>query len=561
MTTEPDDVPIGAPLDLVLTDAARHPWRRFGPSASTAKALLGVARDPVPVARRVGGLVRELGAVVAGSSDVAPAPRDRRFADEAWRTNPLLRRVMQGYLAAADAALDVVDHVDLEPHDALRVHAGVSNWVDALAPSNNPLLNPTALKAVVDTAGANLVRGARHLARDLATPPRVPRMVEPDAFVVGKTVAATPGHVVARTEQFELLQYTPTTPTVRRDPLLVVPPVINKFYVVDMAPGRSLVEYLVGEGHQVFVMSWRNPDARHSAWDLDVYGGAVIAALDATRAVTGAPRTLTLSLCSGGTISSMVLAHLAATGRLDVIGGAALSVSVLDQSATGLTGELLTPNAAEAAVRASAARGYLDGRTLAEVFAWLRPNDLVWNYWVESYLLGRSPKPFDVLFWNSDTTRMTAGLHRDFIELSGGNTLVRPGGATMLGTPVDLGAITVDSYVTAGTTDHICPWQGCYATTRLYGGTSRFVLSSAGHVASIVNPPSNPKATRLVADDTPDSPDEWFAKAEKVQGSWWPDFSAWLHERSGDLVPAPDAAGSTDHPALGPAPGTYVHAP
>ena len=201
-----------------------------------------------------------------------------------------------------------------------------------------------------------------------------------------------------------------------------------------------------------------------------------------------------LSLCSGGILTSMVLAHLAQRGELATVSAAAMAVTVLDQREAGLAGALLTPAAAEAAVRASAARGYLDGRSLAEVFAWLRPNDLVWNYWVESYLLGRAPKPFNVLFWNADTTRMTAGLHRDFIDLARRNALVDPGAATMLGSPVDLGAVDVDTYVTAGIADHLCPWSNCYATTQLFGGKSRFVLSTSGHIASIVNPPGNPKA-------------------------------------------------------------------
>lgn len=559
-TDEPSEggTELGAPLDLLLTQAAGGVWRRIGPSTSTAKLVGGLVSHPRPVASRAGALAAELGRVVLGVSDVAPQPRDRRFADPAWSTNPLLRRTLQAYLATASAARDVVEQADLDAHDATRVRAGVSNLIDALAPSNNPVLNPEALRAIVDTAGTHLLRGARNLVRDMAEPPRVPRMVEPDAFVVGETVAVTPGQVVSRTSQYELIRYTPTTPSVREYPLVIVPPVINKYYVADMAPGRSLIEYLVGEGHQVFVLSWRNPDVRHAAWGLDVYGAAVLEALAAARSVTRAPRAVVHAFCSGGIITAMALAHLAVTEGLDTVAGVGLSVAVLDQANTGLTGELLTPAAAEAAVRASAARGYLDGRALAEVFAWLRPNDLIWNYWVSSYLLGRSPAPFDVLFWNADTTRMTAALHRGFVEMARDNSLTRPGAATMLGTPVDLAAITADSYVTAGVTDHICPWQACYRSTSLLGGTSRFILSSAGHVASIVNPPSNPKASFWVADDTPAAAEDWHRKAERVQSSWWPDFSRWLHDRSGEEVDAPVELGSPDFPVLEPAPGTYV---
>ncbi|WP_224401845.1 alpha/beta hydrolase [Pseudonocardia sp. ICBG1034] len=557
---EPEDTAeLGAPLDLLLTRAAGGLRHRVGPSTSTAKLLVGLAARPRPVARRAGALAAELGRVALGVSDVAPGPRDRRFADPAWSTNPMLRRTLQAYLATSSAAREIVEQAGLDPHDATRVRAGVSNLIDALAPSNNPVLNPEALRAIVDTAGTHFLRGARNLVRDMAEPPRVPRMVEPDAFVVGETVAATPGQVVARTPQYELIRYTPTTTSVREYPLVIVPPVINKYYVVDMAPGRSLVEYLVGEGHQVFVMSWRNPDVRHASWGLDVYGTAVLEALTTARSLTRAPRALVHAFCSGGIIASMALAHLAAGGGLDTVAGLGLSVAVLDQQDTGLTGELLTPAAAEAAVRASAARGYLDGRALAEVFAWLRPNDLVWNYWVSSYLLGRSPAPFDVLFWNADTTRMTAALHRGFVEIARDNALTRPGGATLLGTPVDLAAVTVDSYVTAGVTDHICPWQACYRSTDLLGGSSRFVLSSAGHVASIVNPPSSTKASFWTAAETPVAAEDWHRDAERVQGSWWPDLSRWLHARSGDEVDAPTESGNAEYPVLEPAPGTYVH--
>ena len=546
------------PLDLLLVDAARAPWRRLLPTTSTLRFAAGLARHPSQVVAKGGALIAELARVAVGTSSTAPEPRDRRFTDRAWTDNPVLRRVLQTYVASSRTAVSLVDDADLSATDATRMRAGIENLADALAPSNVPLINPRALKAVVDTGGGNAVRGLRRLGRDLAAPPRVPSMVEPDAFEVGVSVAASPGQVVVRTPVFELIQYTPKTEAVRAIPLVVVPPTINKYYVVDLAPGRSFVEYLVGQGHQVFTMSWRNPDVRHAAWDRDTYGEAILAAFAAARAITGTEKTAVLSLCSGGILSSMVLAHLAQRGELGTIAASALSVTVLDQHEAGVTGALLTPAVAEAAVQTSAARGYLDGRALAEVFAWLRPNDLVWNYWVESYLLGEAPKPFDVLFWNADTTRMSAGLHRDFIDLAQRNALVDPGAATMLGSPIDLGAVDVDSYVTAGVADHLCPWQNCYATTRLYGGKSRFVLSTSGHIASIVNPPGNPKAHFRTGEHTPEAPQDWLAAAETVAGSWWPHFSAWLHARTGPEVASPEVLGDPDHPPLEAAPGAYV---
>jgi polyhydroxyalkanoate synthase len=308
----------------------------------------------------------------------------------------------------------------------------------------------------------------------------------------------------------------------------------------------------------VFTISWRNPDVRHARWGFDTYGAAILDAVDAARTVAGAPSAVLLSLCSGGVLSSMVLGHLAVIGELDRIAAAALSVAVLDQRDAGVTGALLTPEAADAAVRASAARGYLDGRSLAEVFAWLRPNDLVWNYWVDSYLLGNAPKPFDVLFWNADTTRMTARLHRDFIHLSQRNALTERGTATMLGSPVDLSRVHLDTYITAGVADHLCPWQKCYQSTQLFGGKSRFVLSTSGHIASIVNPPGNKKANFRTAEHNPADAAAWLSGSQVIDGSWWPDFSTWLHARTGEQVPAPSSPGGPDHPPLAAAPGSYV---
>ena len=549
----------GAPIDLLLTDAARGSLARFAPDATLLRWGRGLSRRPRKLAGRLTGLGAEFTRIAAGSSRLEPDARDRRFADPAWSGNPLLHRMLQAYLAITRLGEALVTDAHLAEPDRLRMQTLVSNLFDALAPSNAPTLNPRALRAAIDTGGTNFLRGARRLLSDMAESPRVPSMVEPDAFTVGETAAATPGAVVGRTEVFELIQYAPTTETVRATPLVIVPPTINKYYAVDIAPGRSLVEYLVGQGHQVFTISWRNPDVRHARWGFDTYGQAILDAIDHARAVSGAPQVALLSLCSGGVLTSMVLGHLAAIGELDRVAAAALSVAVLDQHDAGTPAALLTPQVAEAAVRASAARGYLDGRALAEVFAWLRPNDLIWNYWVESYLLGNAPKPFDVLFWNADTTRMTARLHRDFIHLAQRNGLTTPGGVSMLGSPVDLSQVHLDTYITAGVADHLCPWQKCYRSTQLFGGKSRFVLSTSGHIASIVNPPGTKKSNFRTAEHNPEDPSAWLAEAESVDGSWWPDFSSWLHARTGEAVPASAGLGGPDHLPLEPAPGTYVY--
>jgi polyhydroxyalkanoate synthase len=550
---------VAAPLDLLLSDAATSLLRRMSPGGSGLRLAAALAARPRLVARRGGRLAGELVQIAAGRSPLQPSRRDRRFTDPAWTGNPVLRRAMQAYLAGAESVAGLVAEAGLEGADAERVGFALTNLVDALAPSNNPLLNPAAIKAAVDTGGGSALAGLRHFLADMATSPRVPSMVEPDAFEVGVDLATTPGSVVLRTPVFELIQYRPATATVRQVPLLIVPPVINKFYVLDLAPGRSMVEYLVSQGLQVFMISWRNPDARDAAWDLDTYGQAVLDAMDATGRITGSDQTALAGTCSGGIIAAMVAAHLRHTGQQDRITTLTLLVTVLDQAHAGLASAVIDERTARVAAAASRARGYLDGRSLAEVFAWLRPNDLIWNYWVNNYLQGRKPPAFDILFWNADTTRMTAGLHRDFLQLGLANALVSPGQATMLGSPVDLAAVGRDSYIVAGITDHICPWTSCYRTTQLLGGPARFVLSTSGHIAAMVNPPGNEKARYQVADQCPEDPQQWLARAETAHGSWWPDYAGWLAERCGKEKDAPGELGGGGLVPSSDAPGTYVY--
>jgi polyhydroxyalkanoate synthase subunit PhaC len=560
-TSEGSAADVASYLDLLLTDASLGMLRRFAPDRSMARFGLALARRPETVARRVAGLASGLGAIAAGRSAVAPGARDRRFADRAWTSNPFLRRLVQAYLTGGEFALGLVQDADLGWRDAERVGFVVSNLVDAAAPSNNPLLNPEAWKAAIDTGGLSVPRGLRALMSDMAAAPRVPSMVAPDAFEVGRDLAVSPGAVVRRTEICELIQYTPTTAQVNQYPLLIVPPTINKFYITDLAPGRSMIEYLVAQGHQVFAISWRNPDARHRDWGLDAYGQAVIESLDAARAICDVPKASICALCSGGIISSMVAAHLQDAGRLDSLASLFLGVTVLDQGQDGTVAALADERTAELAVAASQARGYLDGRSLAEVFAWLRANDLIWSYWVNNYLRGEKPPPFDILYWNADTTRMPAALHRDFINVIMGAGLTKRDAATMLGSPVDLSAVDVDAYLLAGAADHLCPWQSCYRSAQLFDGDVRFVLSSSGHIASMVNPPGNRKARFQVSDKPLDrlaAPDDWLRTAQTVAGSWWPDYSSWLAERGGGVTDAPAELGAAEFPSLDPAPGRYV---
>ncbi|MCX5045249.1 alpha/beta fold hydrolase [Aldersonia sp. NBC_00410] len=557
-TNRPDE--LAAPLDLLLTGSTRSVAGRMLPSRSWTRMATGLAGKPRTVAGRGTALVRELGSVATGSCTRAPARADKRFADPAWNQNPLLHRTMQAYLATADTANSLLDDAELEWRDQEKMRFVFDNLLEGLSPSNNPFISPLGWKAMIDTGGLSMVRGLSAFARDMASKPRVPAMVEPDAFEVGETVAATKGAVVLRTRVFELIHYVPQTEKVREIPLLMVPPVINKYYITDIAPGRSMIEYYVQQGQQVFTISWRNPQARHRSWDLDTYGAAIIEAMDAVEAITNTDSTHLLASCSGGIIAAMVAAHLASIGEGERVAGLGLAVTVLDQSQAGFASAALSESAAENAIKQSAKKGYLDGRTLAEIFAWLRPTDLVWRYWVNNYVQGRSPAAFDVLFWNADTTRMAAGLHRDMVQLGLQNALTTPGAVSMLGTPIDLATIAADAYVIGGIADHISPWQACYRSARLLGSKdNRFVLSTSGHIAALVNPPGNPKASFRAGQVGEGTPEEWLDTAETSKDSWWPDYVAWLAERSGAEVDAPAALGNAQNPPVAPAPGVYVH--
>jgi polyhydroxyalkanoate synthase len=557
---------VDSALDVMLTDAALEPGAvgRFVDPKAVGKTVGGLARHPARVVRRAGGLGAELARVAVGRSQAAPGKRDRRFADPAWTHNWLLHRLLQAYLAAGSSVDGLITDAELDWRTERRARFTASNVLDALAPTNFPWSNPVVLKETIDQGGANLARGADRFVRDMSRSPRLPASVDTSKFEVGGNLALSPGAVVLRTEVFELIQYRPSTGEVLEVPLLFVPPTINRFYILDLAPGRSLVEHLVAQGQQVFVMSWRNPDVGQGHFDLDTYAQAVLEARAAVAEIAQQPAVHVNAACSGGIITACALAHLAATDALDGVAGLTMMVCALDNARAGDAAALASRELAAAAVAESARRGYLDGQALAGVFAWLRPNDLIWNYHVNNYLLGKDPPAFDILYWNQDSVRLAAGLHRDFIHVGLDNALTRAGAVKVLGTPVDLAAVDVDSYVVAGLTDHIVPWESAYRGTQLLGGQSRFVLSTSGHIQALVNPPAaDPAESRSsyrLSDEPPADPEAWVAQTDVKRGSWWPDYVAWLAERSGDARPAPNTLGGGRHKAAAKAPGTYVHA-
>jgi polyhydroxyalkanoate synthase len=553
----------GAALDVMLTDAAISPGvsgRLFQPRAG-ARLAVSLARRPHRVLRRGGGLGLELARVVVGGSDLAPSEGDRRFTDRGWADSWVCHRLMQGYLAVGESVDGLIDDANLNWHAEQRIRFVTRNLLDAVAPTNFPLSNPEVIRETVDRGGANLIKGGRRLVRDLAKG-RLPAMVDTSKFDVGRNLAMTAGAVIVRTDAFELIQYAPHTEAVYEIPLLIVPPTINKYYALDMAPGRSLVEYLLQQGHQVFMISWRNPEQAHSHFDYDTYAQAILDARDDCADITGQANAHVMAACSGGMVAVGALAHRAATEGLDDVASLTLLVCPIDNDRGGTAAAFTTREVAAVAAAHSARRGYLAGSDLQNVFAWLRPNDLVWNYVVNNYMLGREPPAFDILYWSQDTVRLAAGLHRDFLTIALENALTFPGGFRVLGSDVDLADIEIDNYIVAGSTDHIVRWRNAYSSTQLLGGESRFILSTSGHIQALINPPSaGSRSSYRVADRHPASSSRWEADAVARSGSWWPDYTDWLGKRSGPRIPAPAELGSLNHQVFAEAPGRYVMTP
>jgi len=532
--------------------------------ARSALALLSAAaRTPKEARTFLRDYLKDLRDVLAGTRDVMPDAKDRRFADPAWKSNFLLRRLMQVHGVTQKDLDRLIDRSALDPLGKARAHFFVSLLADALAPSNWPLLNPLALRKIVDTGGANFVEGARNLIHDVRHNHLLPSQVDKAPFKIGVNIAATPGQVVHRSEMFELIQYAPSGPQVHRRPLVMSPPQVNKFYAVDLTPEKSLIKWAVDSGVQMFVVSWRNPTPEHAHWGLEHYVKALDEAVDVAREITGSPDVNMWGSCSGGMTLAGYLGWLAAKGERKVI-NSSWAVCVLDtEAATSDTvlGLFTTPATIRAAKARSRRLGMVEGPDMARMFAWLRANDLIWNYWVNNYLLGNKPPAFDILYWNNDSTRLPGQFHCDLLDLFESNPFANPGAMEVGGLPIDLRKVQVGAYVIGGITDHITPWRACYGTARLLGPDTTFVLANAGHLQSLINPPGSPKSFYFAAPADAVNPDEWAeaVKGRRAEGSWWPHWRQWIKERSGELIDAPQNAGSAAHPSICPAPGTYVH--
>jgi polyhydroxyalkanoate synthase len=498
----------------------------------------------------------------------APAISDRRFAAPEWRSNPAASFITQLYLLNGKTLQQMASAVEADDKTKARIRFAVQQLVDAASPSNFLALNPEALKLALDSSGETLSRGLQNLWGDVQR--GHVSQTDESAFEVGKNVATTAGHVVFENELFQLIEYAPLTAEVKARPLLMVPPCINKFYILDLQPDNSLIRYAVAEGNRVFVVSWRNPDesVKHLSWDDYIEQGA-LEAIRVAREISGQDQINTLGFCVGGTILATGLAVLAARGEQPAA-SVTLLTTLLDFADNGIL-DIFVDEASvrlrEATLGADSPKGpqLLHGQELATTFSFLRPNDLVWNYVVGNYLKGEAPPPFDLLYWNGDSTNLPGPMYCWYLRHTYlQNELKLPGKLTVCGEKLDLGAIKAPVYIYGSREDHIVPWHAAYRSTQILTGKKRFVLGASGHIAGVINPPPKPgkppKRSHWIAKGAalPADPEAWLQSAVEHPGSWWPDWSAWLASHAGAAKAAPKAPGNRKFKAIEPAPGRYV---
>jgi polyhydroxyalkanoate synthase len=486
-----------------------------------------------------------------------PVPEnDKRFADKTWTDNPGFFAIRQAHLATSRLVSDLMEAGSGNAADDAKAALASGFLMDALAPTNFLLTNPAALKRMFETGGASLVAGASHFVDDMLNNKGRPRQVDTRPFRVGENLAATPGKVVFKNDLMELIQYAPQTPKVHAVPVLASPPWINKYYVMDLAPGRSFLEWAVQHERTVFAISYRNPDSSMGGTTLDDYLiNGPREALDVISEITGSPKIDIIGLCLGGSLTAMLAAYLAEKGD-DRIGSITLLNTLLDYSEPGILGAFTDEKTVRRLEKQMAKKGVLEASQMAGTFDMLRANDLIFGYVVSNWLMGQEPPAFDILAWNGDSTRMPSAMHSFYLRsLYMRNELAR-GELELVGQDLSLSSVKNDTYVVGAINDHIVPWHGSYKTGRLMGGTVRYVLSSGGHIAGIVNPPG-PKAWHEAADYAGQDPETWRRGNSKHRGSWWEDWTTWSESRAGELIKPPHM-GSRQHPAIADAPGEYV---
>jgi polyhydroxyalkanoate synthase len=498
----------------------------------------------------------------ADGSEAQPAIGDRRFGSSEWLSNPAAAFTAQMYLLNARALMQMAESMEGDAKTKARVRFAVQQWIDAASPSNYLALNPDALKKALETKGESIASGMQHLLEDLQK--GHVSQTDESVFEVGRNVATTAGSVVFENELFQLIEYKPLTAKVHERPMLFVPPCINKYYILDLQPENSVIRYTVEQGHRVFVVSWRNPDESlvGKTWDDYIEQGA-ITAIRTVQAIGGTDTINTLGFCVGGTILATALAVLAARGEQPAH-SVTLLTTLLDFASTGILDIFIDETMVQMremtiGAQAPGGPGLLKGQELATTFSFLRPNDLVWNYVVGNYLKGETPPPFDLLYWNGDSTNLPGPMYCWYLRHTYlQNELKKPGALTVCGEKLDLGKIAAPVFIYGSREDHIVPWTAAYASTPLFTGKRRFVLGASGHIAGVINPPAKGKRSHWINDKLPATPEAWLAGATEHPGSWWTPWSDWLKPMGGKLVNAPKTPGGGKFKAIEPAPGRYV---
>ncbi len=565
---------------------SEHMKRQMGRGIAPPADELGIARafmdmmgkllaNPYPLAEAQMHLVRDYFSLwqtatmrfmgLAAAPVATPEKGDKRFRDEEWQDHFLFDFIKQSYLISARHIHDAVAGVEgLSEISRKKVDFFTRQYIDAFSPSNFALTNPEVFRETVKSGGQNLLRGMNNLLRDIeeGDGQLKIRMTDTSAFELGKNVATTPGKVVFQNALIQLIQYTPTTAETFKTPLLIVPPWINKFYILDLREKNSLIKWAVDQGHSVFVISWVNPDATLAEKGFDEYvQEGLLAAVDAIEAQTGEKEINAAAYCLGGTLLAISLAYMAAK-KDKRIAHATFFAALTDFSQPGELGVFIDEEQVQHLEKKMFERGYLEGSEMANTFNMLRSNDLIWSFVVNNYLMGKDPFPFDLLYWNSDSTRMPAKMHSFYLRnMYMANNLVQPGGISILGTPIDLSKIKIPCYFISTLEDHIALWKSTYLGARVFGGPVRFVLGGSGHIAGIVNPPAANKYGYWTNDakNLPEGADDWLTAAKQASGSWWTDWQAWLTGFGGAKVPARDPAKGALK-VIEDAPGSYVKA-
>ncbi|MFN2450106.1 MAG: PHA/PHB synthase family protein [Candidatus Baltobacteraceae bacterium] len=543
-----DPASLGDALKAVMSDAMADPARM---AMWYSQLMLEQQAAGLRFLQRLSG--------VEAAGNGADTAKDKRFADAGWRENPMLAGVLEEYLARTRAAMSLVETSRLPDATKRKARFAMQMLNDAFAPSNVPWMNPAVVKEAMSTGGASLMRGMQNFMQDAKENRGMPRQVDTSQHKLGVNLAATPGRVVFKNELIELLAYEPQTAKTHAIPLLCSPPWINKYYIMDLAPGRSFVEWAVRHGHQTFMISYRNPDESMRGFLMDDYLRlGLLEALTQVEHITGSEKTNIAALCLGGTLTLIMLAYLQAHGQGERVNSATLTNSLIDFSQPGDLGVFTDETTIARLEKRMNERGFLDSSEMAGTFDWMRANDLIWSYVVSNWFMGKDPPAFDILTWNSDSTRMPAAMHSQYLRACYlHNQIAQPGTFVISDTPIDLGTIQTPLYVLGAQADHIAPWRSTYRTVNLVGATDvKYTLTNAGHVAGICNPPGNPKSQHWTQERAlrEQSADEWFASAVREGDSWWNDWALWAQERGGELgTPCRLPEGE-------PAPGSYVRA-